>query len=176
VKVKFPALSDDYESQWARVLTPMAGNNRGLYYLPEVDDEVVVAFENGVIDHPYVLGAVWNGKDKPPESNSDGKNNMRSMRSRSGHIVRLDDTAGAEKIEIIDKTGNNKVVVTSSDNKIHISAQSDITIESSTGKLKLSGNGIEITSMTDIKIQANTTMDMQATGPASLKGAIVKIN
>jgi len=176
VKVKFPVLSEDYESQWARVLTPMAGNNRGLYYLPEVDDEVIVAFENGIIEHPYVIGAVWNGKDKPPESNSDGHNNMRAFHSRSGHIVRLDDTAGAEKIEILDKTGSNKVVITSSNNQIEISSQSDITITSATGKLKLSGVGIEITSTTDIKVQANTTLDMQSTGPASLKGAIVKIN
>jgi uncharacterized protein involved in type VI secretion and phage assembly len=97
VKVKLPALSDDYETQWARLVTPMAGNDRGLYYLPEVNDEVLVAFEDGIIERPFVLGAVWNGKDKPPESNSDGQNNMRTMKSRSGHIIRLDDTAGPKR-------------------------------------------------------------------------------
>jgi uncharacterized protein involved in type VI secretion and phage assembly len=176
VRVKLPSISEDHESQWARVVTPMAGNGRGLYYLPEIDDEVLLGFENGIIDFPYVLGAVWNGKDKPPESNSDGKNNMRTMKSRSGHTVRLDDSAGAEKIEIIDKTGNNKIVISSADNTISINADSDITIQSSRGKLKLNAVGVEINSTTDIKIQANTTMDIEATGPTSIKGAVVKIN
>ncbi len=72
----------------------MAGAGRGLYILPEVDDEVLVAFEHGNPSTPYVLGGLWNGKDKPPEANSDGKNNMRVLKSRSGHVIRLDDTAG----------------------------------------------------------------------------------
>jgi phage baseplate assembly protein V len=176
VKVKLPALSDDYETQWARLVTPMAGNDRGLYYLPEVNDEVLVAFEDGIIERPFVLGAVWNGKDKPPESNSDGQNNMRTTKSRSGHIIRLDDTAGGEKVQIIDKTGNNLMVISSSDNTIHISANSDITIESKTGKLKMSAVGVEITSTTDVKIQANATIDIQATGQTSIQGALVKLN
>ncbi len=64
VKVRFPYISDTDESYWARVLTPMAGKDRGFYFLPEVDDEVLVAFEQGKLDHPYVLGALWNGVDK----------------------------------------------------------------------------------------------------------------
>ena len=94
VKVKLPWMADELESNWARVVTPMAGAQRGIYFLPEVDDEVLVAFEHGSAEHPYVLGALWNGKDKPPESNSDGKNNTRTIRSRSGHVIRLTDTAG----------------------------------------------------------------------------------
>ncbi|ETX05496.1 MAG: hypothetical protein ETSY2_22635, partial [Candidatus Entotheonella gemina] len=74
VKVKFPWLSDRDESHWARIAMPMAGPERGFYFLPEVDDEVLVAFEHGLIEWPYVLGALWNGKDTPPESNGDGEN------------------------------------------------------------------------------------------------------
>src|SRR5689334_2824184 len=76
VKVKFPWLSDTDESHWARVAVPMAGHQRGFYFLPEVDDEVLVAFEHGSADYPYILGALWNGKDEPPASNGDGKNNL----------------------------------------------------------------------------------------------------
>src|SRR5687768_7153196 len=65
VKVKFPWLSDTDESFWARTATPMAGNQRGMYFLPEVDDEVLVAFEHGDLRFPYIIGALWNGKDKP---------------------------------------------------------------------------------------------------------------
>jgi uncharacterized protein involved in type VI secretion and phage assembly len=89
VKVRFPWLSNDVESHWARVAAPMAGKNRGAYFLPEVDDEVLVAFEHGQVDHPYVVGSLWNGKDNAPESNADGENNHRTLRSRSGLTISL---------------------------------------------------------------------------------------
>jgi uncharacterized protein involved in type VI secretion and phage assembly len=168
VRVKFPWLSDDHESWWARIATPMAGPNRGIYFLPEVDDEVLVAFEHGDVRFPYVVGALWNGKDSPPENNSDGKNNLRLIHSRSGHLVRLDDKDGDEKIEIIDKTGNNSITIKSSDNSISITCD---------GKLKIhAAQGIEMTSDADIKITANTTINAEATAPMTLKGATVNIN
>jgi uncharacterized protein involved in type VI secretion and phage assembly len=176
VKVKFPWLSDEDESHWARVLTPMAGNDRGLYFLPEVDDEVLVAFEHGRAEFPYVLGALWNGKDKAPESNDDGKNNMRTLKSRSGHIIRLDDTDGSEKIEILDKSGKNSVVISTADNTITVAADADITVQSGSGKLILSGNGIEIKSQTDVKIEASANMDLEAGGQMNVKGSMVNIN
>src|SRR5215471_12325471 len=120
VRVKFPWLSDDHESWWARIATPMAGPGRGIYFLPEVDDEVLIGFEHGDVRSPYVIGGLWNGKDAPPATNDDGKNNIRMIHSRSGHLVRLDDSDGDEKIEIIDKTGNNSITITSSDNSITI--------------------------------------------------------
>jgi uncharacterized protein involved in type VI secretion and phage assembly len=176
VKVHFPWLDLDHESHWARVASAMAGSGRGAYFLPEVNDEVLIAFEHGSLEHPYVIGALWNGKDKPPENNSDGKNDNRAMHSRSGHVVRLCDSSGGEKIEVIDKTGNNKIVITSSDNKIMIEAQGDIGITSQTGKVTISGIGVEITSTTDVKIQAQTSIDASATGQVSISGVLVNIN
>lgn len=176
VKVRFPWLSDQDESHWARVLSPMAGKERGLFFLPEVDDEVLVAFEHGMAEFPYVLGALWNGKDKPPETNEDGKNNFRFIKSRSGHIIRLDDTDGAEKIEIIDKSGKNTVVLNTKENTITISADADITIQSSNGKLILSGNGVEITSKAALKLEASQNMDIKAGPQMTIKGQMVQIN
>jgi uncharacterized protein involved in type VI secretion and phage assembly len=176
VKVKLPWLSDDVESHWARVLTPMAGNDRGLFFLPEVDDEVLVAFEHGLPEFPYVLGALWNGKDQAPESNDDGENNMRTIKSRSGHVVRLDDTAGSEKIEIVDGSGANSVVISTADNTITITADADVTIKSGNGKLILSGNGIEIKSQTGVKVEAGANMDLKASGQLNIKGSTVNIN
>ena len=109
VKVKFPWLTDDDESPWARVMTPMAGDDRGFYFLPEVDDEVLVAFEHGDMAFPYILGSLWNGKDKPPEKNDDGENNKRFIKSRSGHMIIFDDTEDKEKFIIQDKSGKNRV-------------------------------------------------------------------
>ena len=174
VKVRFPWLSDEDESHWARVVTPMAGNQRGLYFLPEVDDEVLVAFQHGDIRFPYILGALWNGKDKPPESN-DGANNLRTIRSRSGHIIRLDDTAGAEKIEIIDKN-KNSIIVNTAKNTITVAADADITIQSAKGKLILEGNGIEMKSQAGVKVEASQDMELKAGSQLNIKGSVVNIN
>ncbi len=176
VKVKFPWLSDTDESFWARILTPMTGKEYGMYFLPEVGDEVLVAFEHGMIEFPYILGGLWNGKDKPPDTNSDGKNNKRVIKSRSGNIIRLDDTEGEEKIEVIDKSGKNSIVISTKDNKITIAADADITIQSSQGKLKLTGKGIEIDSQAEVKITASQNMDLKAGPQLNIKGNIVNIN
>lgn len=184
VKVRFPWLSKEDESHWARVLTPMAGNDRGLYFLPEVDDEVLVAFEHGVAEFPYILGGLWNGKDKQPENNNDGQNNKRVIKSRSGHIIRLDDTKGKEKIEVIDASGKNSIVINTADNTITITADADITIQSSNGKLILIGNGVEIKSKAgvdivadqNINLKANLEMSLKAGPELTINGAIVKIN
>src|ERR1043166_3093643 len=111
VKVKFPWLSDEDESNWARVAAPMAGKERGFYFLPEVDDEVLVAFKQGDVRFPYVVGSLWNGKDAPPAKNDDGKNDVRVIKSRSGHVVRLTDADGKEMIEIVDKSERNRIRV-----------------------------------------------------------------
>ncbi len=176
VKVKLPWLSEDDESHWARVVTPMAGKDRGAYFLPEVDDEVLVAFEHGMAEFPYVLGALWNGQDKPPESNDDGNNNMRTIKSRSGHLIRLDDSDGGEKIEVIDSSGNNSMVISTADNTITIVANADITIQSSSGKLVLSGNGIELSSQAGVKVEASQNMDLKAGAQMNVKGSVVNIN
>ena len=176
VKVRFPWLSQKDESHWARVLTPMAGNNRGLYFLPEVEDEVLVAFEHGVAEFPYILGGLWNGKDKQPENKNDGQNNRRVIKSRSGHIIRLDDTKDKEKIEVIDASGKNSIVINTADNTITITADANITIESRNGKLILRGNGVEINSRAGVNIVADQNMKLKAGPELSINGTLVKIN
>ena len=176
VKVRFPWLTSDdvaAESNWARVATPMAGQERGIYFLPEVGDEVLVAFEHGKVEFPYVLGALWNGSAKPPETNSDGYNARRTIKSVSGHVITLDDKEGT--IEIIDSSGNNSIVISAADDTITIKAKSDITIESG-GALKLIGNGITISSQAEITAEAGGTMDLKSDSQLNIKGATVNIN
>ena len=134
VKVKFPWLSAEEESAWAKIAAPMAGSGRGFYYLPEVDDEVLVAFEHGDIHRPYLVGTLWNNQDKPPKSNdevvgSDGKVNQRIIHSRSGHQIILDDSDGSEKIEVIDKSGSNQVIINTADNAIDVTANAKVTVK-----------------------------------------------
>jgi phage baseplate assembly protein V len=175
VKASLPWMDDQVETDWARVVTPMAGARRGIYFIPEVNDEVLIAFEHGNPDTPYVIGSLWNGKDAPPESNGDGKNDVRTIRSRSGNVIRLTDTDGESKIEIIDSSKKNSIVISAKDNSITIAAAGDITISSSNGKLKLSGNGVEITSTSTVKVQGSQT-EVTASGQLTLKGQPVNIN
>jgi uncharacterized protein involved in type VI secretion and phage assembly len=175
VKVKFPWLSDEDESNWARVATPMAGKDRGLYLLPEVEDEVLVAFENGDMRFPYVLGSLWNG-NTPPAKNDDGKNNVRVLKSRSGHVIRLTDEDGKEKIEIIDKSEKNSIEIDTASNTITITADKDIVLSASNGKIKLDAQNIELSTSADIKHNSGAGMEIKASGQLKIKGATVEIN
>ena len=178
VKVSLPWLADGFETDWARIASPMAGAARGLYLLPEVDDEVLVGFAHGRIDSPFVLGALWNGKDKPPEKNDDGKNDRRSLTSRSGHVIRLTDTKGEERIEILDKSGKNSVVVDTKSNTVTVTADADVVVRATKGKLTLAGDGgVEISSgKGDVKITASKGIEVKANAKLVLKGATVDIN
>jgi phage baseplate assembly protein V len=176
VKVKLPWIADGAESDWARVVSPMAGRGRGLWFLPEVDDEVLVAFEHGNPSTPYVLGALWNGKDKPPESNSDGKNDVRVIRSRSGHVIRLTDTENGQKIEIVDAGGKNSVVIDTRSNTVTVTGDTDVVVQATNGKLTLSGRDVEITAKAAVKVEAGAGMDLKARAQLSVKGQVVNIN
>lgn len=176
VKVKFPWLSDTDESNWARVATPMAGKERGFYFLPEVEDEVLVAFEHGDARFPYVVGALWNGTDVPPADNADGKNNVRVIKSRSGHVIRLTDEDGKEKIEIIDKSEKNSIVIDTSEKTLTITTDKDIVLKAAQGSIKLDAQKVEIKSSAETKIEAGAGMDVKASGEMNVKGATVNIN
>lgn len=176
VKVKFPWLSDEDESQWARLAVPMAGKDRGAYFLPEVDDEVLVVFEHGDVRFPYVVGALWNGQDTPPAKNDDGKNNLRLIKSRSGHVIKLNDEDGKETIEIIDKSEKNSIIVDTANNTITITTDKDITLSAPKGTIKLDAQKIDIKSSADTKLEAGAGMDVKASATMNVKGATVNIN
>jgi uncharacterized protein involved in type VI secretion and phage assembly len=160
VKVRLPWLAADVESTWARIATPMAGNERGLALLPEVDDEVLVAFAHGVPAYPYVLGALWNGKDKPPETNADGNNDKRVIVSRSGLRVLLDDAAGAERIELADKEGQLSIVVDVANKKVTVTSGGDVEISAAQGTVAISGQTVKLSSTGATEIKATGTLDL----------------
>lgn len=177
VKIKFPWMGDEAGEAWARLATLMGGNDRGTVFYPEVDDEVLVAFEQGNINYPYVIGALWNGQDKPPEKNSDGENNIKMIKSRSGHTIKIDDTDGSEKIEIIDKSEENKICIDSANKKITIECGGDIELSASNGKVSINAKEIEIKSASSsIKIESAAGMDLKASGTMNIKGSTVNIN
>lgn len=167
VKVKFPKLDDKYESDWARVVSFMGGKDRGAYFIPEVEDEVLVAFESGSIHRPYIVGCLWNGEDKPPKKGPNDKNDVRLIRSRSGHEIRLTDTKGKEKIEIIDAKEKNKITIDTKKGKIELKGDKEIKIDCKDGKIVLEAKTLEI--------KTSGAMELKAGGELKLEGQTVKI-
>ncbi len=182
VKVKFPTLPGNEESHWARLVSPMAGDGRGFEFIPEVNDEVLVAFEHDDTHRPFILGALWNGKDKPPESSdklvsSTGKVEKRIIRSRSGHTITFDDADAGGKISIVDKTEKNYIEIDSQKNSLTIKAQNKteiltkgghkILVDDSAGKIeivdKTGSNFIKIDSMQNsISIESAMQLKLKA--------------
>jgi len=176
VKVRFPWLGKEDESNWARVAAPMAGKERGIYFLPEVEDEVLLAFEHGDMRFPVVIGSLWNGKDAPPETNENGDNNVRVIKSRSGHVIRLNDEKDKEKIEIIDKSEKNSIVFDTANNTITITTEKDIMISASKGKITLDAKELEIKSSGAANIKSGGEMNVEASSTMNIKGSTVNIN
>ncbi len=184
VKVKFPWMpttpqGQEVESCWARVAVPDAGPQRGMEWLPEVNDEVLVAFEHGDIHRPYIIGGLWSNKNKPPENViSNGKNNKRVMKSRSGHQIILDDTDGAEQIVIRDKTGKNELIIDSKQNNLTISIEKDITIQAkgkvtvkATGDIALQCANFSLNASQKCEIKANAQMDITTNATLNMSGS-----
>jgi uncharacterized protein involved in type VI secretion and phage assembly len=156
-------------SYWARVATLMGGKSRGTYFIPEVGDEVLVAFEDGDINRPMVLGCLWNRDDPPPEKmDSDAKNDVRSIWSRSGHKIILNDSDDKPSITIVDQTGDNSIFIDSKNNAMTIKVNGDLTIEAA-GKLSVKAKEIAVKSDTDTSAEAGANLALKASGKGSLE-------
>jgi uncharacterized protein involved in type VI secretion and phage assembly len=173
IKVKYSWGDENNESYWARVAVPMSGDGYGTYFIPEVDDEVLVAFVNGDVTSPIIIGSLWNQSDTPPHDNSDGKNNTKAIRSRSGHTIIFDDNdaESSEKLEIVSSAGHKIVLDDKKGNeKVTIADKSGNSVELDAVKNKLS-----ISSAMEISIDA-TKITINASGELVLKGGIIRIN
>jgi uncharacterized protein involved in type VI secretion and phage assembly len=125
VQLSFPFLGGENQSTWAPVATLMAGGGRGSWFMPEVGDEVLVAFDHGDFNHPFVVGFLWNGQDQPPAS--DITPSVRRLQTVSGHKVDFDDRDGSQKItiktqgghtiEMNDVAGSEGITITTSGNQ-----------------------------------------------------------
>lgn len=164
VKVRFPWLSDDYETWWARVPQPGAGSKRGMLFLPEVGDEVLVAFEHGDVRRPYVVGQLYNGVDKPSIDGhvdaTTGDVKQRSIRSRLGHRVVFSDDAGDSGLQITTAKDGYRIELDETGTTITIDSQGDVVIEAQRA----------------VSVKAGTTLKLEASGSLEIKGNGVKID
>jgi uncharacterized protein involved in type VI secretion and phage assembly len=150
VRVRLPWSPDPAGGQyevWARLATLMAGGNRGTWFIPEIGDEVLIGFLGGNPSWPYVLGALWNGQDNPPES-IDANNDIRSITSRSGIKITMDDTNGAVTLTLQTPGGQTMTMA---------DAGSSIEMSDSNGNsIQMNASGITITAASQLTINAPT--------------------
>ncbi|WP_218081933.1 VgrG-related protein [Anthocerotibacter panamensis] len=201
VKIKFPTLTEAHESNWARVVSIGAGPNRGFDCLPEVNDEVLVAFEHGDIHRPYVLGGVWNGTDPTPEKVDDdvvgGKTRLRTFKTRLGHKLQfVEEDKGATKCGVYIQTqGGHHIrindsekfveVQTAGGHKLRLDDQGQKITMSSIGSMEIkaaqdikiqAGTSFSIQATTSVGMDAGTSMKLGATGTTNISGAMVNVS
>ncbi len=204
IKVKF-LLRDETENEscWARVVAPFAGNAMGAYMLPEVDDEVVVAFLGGQLDKPIILGGVWTKTSKPPKDNEKGKNHTKMIKTKSGHTVTFYDEKGKEKIEIKtangaqitlddehekiemkDKGGSNKITIDGKAGSLSFEAEKKIELKTGGSKITLDGSGNKIEAKTQtlqlqgmqVSLKGDTSVKVESGATLEVKaGAVAQI-
>lgn len=158
VKVALPWSPDPEGGQyaaWARLATMMAGKNRGSWFIPDVDDEVLVVFAGGDPRHPCVVGALWNGQDTPPASmDGAGRNPIKKLRSRNGVQITLDDTDGQETL-ILETPGGQKATLKDGPGAVEI-------VDSNGNSVKLEASGITITASAKVTINAGAAVEVSA--------------
>ena len=174
VKVRYPWHDKPRESYWARLAMPMAGKDRGLVLIPEVGDEVVVAFEREDLRFPYVLGALWNGKDAPPVANGDGRNDKRLFKSRKGHTLLFND-GSPSAVELAHVDGK-KAVFNDDGILIEDGKGNKLQMESNSGAVTIEAKGQLTIKAATITIEASGTLEMKASATMTIRGALVNIN
>ncbi len=149
VKVRLPQLGGPGKKgaeAWARIATLMAGNNRGTWFIPDVNDEVLVAFEAGDTRRPFVIGALWNGTDSPPET-MDASNSKKVVRTRGGVKITLDDQPGQEGF-LVETPGGQRLTLKDGPGAVEIS-------DSNGNSVKLESSGVTVTASAKAIINAS---------------------
>ena len=171
VKLKFPWLADSYESDWARLVQLGAGPDSGAVFLPEVNDEVLVAFEFGDIRRPYVLGGVWNGKDKPRLGKGlidNGKVKRRGFVSRRGHRFVFFDDDAKSGIAMLTSDGKVRLALNETGAEVHLYCEGKIILESK-GDMSFKSQG-------NVTIEGSSGVAVKSNGTVEVKGTIIKLN
>lgn len=169
VRVKFHMLDEQVQSDWCRVVSLYAGPTRGMQFVPEEGDEVVVAFEHGDVNFPFVIGSVHHGKAKPPVAQNKD-NNIKMIKTRSGHTLSFDDRKGEEFIHLIDSSGKNKIEIDVKNNRITIESQSgDLTLRAPDGTLTLDCKKLEVKASESANVVSDGTFKLSAKKSTSVE-------
>jgi uncharacterized protein involved in type VI secretion and phage assembly len=164
---------------WARVASPMAGMLRGLFFMPQIGDEVLVCFNQGDIREPFVIGALWNTIDRPPTLLPTDAVTQRKIRTPSGHELSFDETT-----QSVTLTSNMRARVTLDPLKaelstdaasVTISQDGNVTITAAQ-KISLAAPVIEIKAASVLNVESAGTTAVKAGAACTVQGAVVAIN
>ena len=177
VKIAFPWLGDQVETDWAPIAALGAGKNRGMQWLPAVGDQALVAFEHGDIHRPYVIGLLWSKTDLPPNTNSevtgvDGKVDLVEIKSREGQSLSINDKPDDRSIGISGPGAESKIMINHDSKLIEVSSNKDIKISGSSGKITVEGQDLEIKSSGNLVIDASANLEITAGANLTLKGGV----
>lgn len=174
VKVTYPWHKQPGESHWARVAVPMAGKDRGTYFIPENGDEVLVAFDRGDVRFPYIVGSLWNGVDKAPQNNGDDKNDIRQIKTRKGHMLTFDDgSKGKIQLELND---GKKLTIDDDGIVVDDGKGNKVAIDSNGGGVTVEAKAKLALKAPQISIEATASLSVKAGGSLTLQGTPVNIN
>jgi uncharacterized protein involved in type VI secretion and phage assembly len=170
VKVKFPSLGDNIESQWARVVTMGAGNGRGVFMMPQSDDTVVVGFEHGDPRRPFVLGTLYTGKEKLP-------NELKGSGREPMFAVKTPDKIFAQSDKELKLTSNEKMTVEIKGNpgEIAVTSDGDTKFDGKKNIKSTAAQNFEVTANSSVKIKGSGTVEIESSGQVKVKGSAVSI-
>jgi uncharacterized protein involved in type VI secretion and phage assembly len=181
VKVKFPSLAPDMESTWARIAQPLAGPATGFYLMPQVNDEVLVVFENGDFNRPYVVGSLWNGRDSLPTEAAGldrmDRAKLHLLKTKEQSIFQIDDRFDSRSIELKTKEGHH-IIIDAKNKKIELKTSGGheividdggqkITMKTGQQSMEMASGGITL---------KGSVVNVEATGAVNIKGATVNLN
>ncbi len=164
--IAFDGFTGQEAPMWARVVCPFAGKNRGAFLMPDIDDEVLVVFQNGDASYPLILGGLWNGTSTAPATLGPEGNRYKIIRSKNGVTITLDDRQGQEQC-VVETPGGQKVTLKD--------GPGAVTIEDANGNsIDLDTSGITINAAATVKVQA-AKVDVSA-GTVNVDTAIAKFS
>lgn len=171
VKLKYPWFNENLESGWARVAMAGAGSERGIHWLPEINDEVLVAFGHGDFNQPYVIGGLYNGVDKEAQQKAvrSGKVEDRVMRTRIGHRLSMQDQSGDQRLQVMDNFEKNRFTQYANKPKTYIgSSVGDMKIQAGDEIKKEAGGNYRVTTLDTFTAMAARNLWMQSPLPIVL--------
>jgi uncharacterized protein involved in type VI secretion and phage assembly len=189
IKVRLPWLGEGYETDWANIVVPMTGASMGFFFIPSVNDEVLVVFDHGDINRPFVLGSIWNTNEKPPGTSADAMDSIFRLKTKQGNQLIFDDkektvqilTASGhyvmleqQKITITDKSAKNSIVIDAQGQSMQIQSGNKISIKATTIEMEATANMKIKAPM--MNVEASGTLNIKSSGIANIQGTMVKIN
>lgn len=179
VRLKLPTLSDDYVSDWARVVAAGAANQTGQVFLPDVGDEVLVAFELGDVNRPYVLGGLWSDPNRAPLGDGlfdNGHNKRQGIVSRKGHKLVFFDDDQKSGVAVMTTDKGLLIALDKTSTEIHVHADGTVLIDATRGVTIKSDQSITLEASQNLTLKGSAGVKIESSGVVDIDGSVIQLN